>query len=45
MGRLALEKALELKAGKSVPRRIDSGATIITRANAQKLLDFRAHIK
>jgi ribose transport system substrate-binding protein len=45
MGRLAIEKALELKAGKSVPRRIDSGATIITRANAQKLLDFRAHIK
>jgi ribose transport system substrate-binding protein len=45
MGRLAIEKALELKAGKSVPRRIDSGATIITRANAQKLLDFRAHIQ
>lgn len=45
MGRLGVEKALELVAGKSIPKRIDSGATMITKANAQKLLDFRDSIK
>lgn len=45
MGRLAVEKALEVIAGKNVPKRIDSGATLMTKTNAQKLLDFRASIK
>jgi ribose transport system substrate-binding protein len=45
MGRLAVERALDLVAGKTVPKRIDSGATLTTRANAQKLLDFQAAIK
>ena len=45
MGRLAVEKALELVAGKTIPKRIDSGATMITKGNAQKLVDFRASIK
>ncbi|HUW41122.1 MAG TPA: sugar ABC transporter substrate-binding protein [Rectinemataceae bacterium] len=45
MGRLAIEKALELKAGKTIDKRIDSGATLITKANAQQLLDFRKTIK
>jgi len=45
MGRLAIEKALELKAGKTIDKRIDSGATMMTRDNAQSLLDFRMSIK
>jgi ribose transport system substrate-binding protein len=45
MGKLAVEKGLELIAGKTVPKRIDSGATMITKDNAQKLLDFRASVK
>jgi ribose transport system substrate-binding protein len=45
MGRLSIEKALEVLAGKSIPKRIDSGATMMTADNAQKLLDFRATIK
>jgi len=45
MGRLAVEKGLEVLAGKTVAKRIDSGATMMTKANAQKLLDFRASIK
>ncbi len=45
MGRLAIEKALELKAGKTIEKRIDSGATLITKTNAQELIDFRATIK
>jgi ribose transport system substrate-binding protein len=45
MGRLGVEKALEAIAGKQVPKRIDSGATMMTKANAQKLLDFRESIK
>ena len=45
MGRLAVEKALEIIAGKTIDKRIDSGATIITKENAQSLLDFRASIK
>ena len=45
MGRLAIEKALEVLAGKTIPKRIDSGATMMTKDNAQKLLDFRATIK
>ena len=39
------EKALEVIAGKQIDKRIDSGATIITKENAQALLDFRASIK
>ena len=45
MGRLAIEKALELKAGKTIDKRIDSGATMMTKDNAQSLLDFRMSIK
>jgi ribose transport system substrate-binding protein len=45
MGRLSVEKALEILAGKTIPKRIDSGATMMTKENAQKLLDFRATIK
>jgi len=45
MGRLSVEKALELVAGKTIPKRIDSGATMITKANAEKLMEFRASIK
>lgn len=45
MGKLAVEKGLEVLAGKEVPKRIDSGATMITKDNAQQLLDFRASIK
>ena len=45
MGRIAVEKALEVIAGKQIDKRIDSGATIITKENAQALLDFRASIK
>jgi len=45
MGLLAIEKAIELKAGKTIEKRIDSGATLITKENAQDLLDFRMSIK
>ncbi len=45
MGRLGVEKALDAIAGKPVDKRIDSGATLITKDNAQQLLDFRASIK
>ena len=45
MGRLAVEKAIAIKAGKSVDKRIDSGATMIIKSNAQALLDFRMSIK
>ena len=45
MGRLAIERAMDLKAGKMIQKRIDSGATLITKDNAQQLLDFRATIK
>jgi ribose transport system substrate-binding protein len=45
MGRLGIEKAIELKAGKTIEKRIDSGATFMNKANAQELLDFRATIK
>ena len=45
MGLLGVEKALEVIAGKTIAKRIDSGATMITKDNAQKLLDFRATIK
>jgi len=45
MGRLGVEKALEVIAGKTIDKRIDSGATLITKENAQELLDFRASIK
>jgi len=44
MGRLAVEKGLDVLAGKTVPKRIDSGATLITKENAQQLLDFRKKI-
>ena len=44
MGRLAVEKALEAIDGKPVQKRIDSGATLITKANAQELLDFQKRI-
>lgn len=45
MGLLAIEKAIELKAGKTIEKRIDSGATLITKENAQDLLDFCMSIK
>lgn len=45
MGRLSIEKALEVIAGKTIEKRIDSGATLITKENAQQLLDFRNSIK
>lgn len=45
MGRLGVEKALEVLAGKTIDKRIDSGATLITKDNAQQLMDFRATIK
>jgi len=45
MGRLAIEKAIEVKAGKKIDKRIDSGATMMTKVNAQSLLDFRMSIK
>jgi ribose transport system substrate-binding protein len=45
MGRIAIEKAIEVKAGKKIDKRIDSGATVMTAANAQSLLDFRMSIK
>jgi ribose transport system substrate-binding protein len=45
MGVLGIEKALEVIAGKTIEKRIDSGATLITKDNAQKLLDFRNTIK
>jgi len=45
MGKLAVEKGLEVLAGKEVAKRIDSGATMITKDNAQTLVDFRAKIK
>jgi len=45
MGRLAIEKAIAVKAGQKVDKRIDSGATMMTKANAQSLLDFRMSIK
>ena len=45
MGKLGIEKGLEILAGKTIPKRIDSGATMITKDNAQQLLDFRASIK
>jgi len=45
MGSLAIEKALEVKAGKKIDKRIDSGATMIVKDSAQKLLDFRMSVK
>lgn len=45
MGRLGIEKAIAVKAGQKVDKRIDSGATMMTKANAQSLLDFRMSIK
>jgi ribose transport system substrate-binding protein len=45
MGRLGVEKALDVIAGKPIEKRIDSGATLITKDNAQQLLDFRKSIK
>jgi len=44
MGRIAIEKAIELKAGKKIDKRIDSGATFIENA-AQNLLNFRNSVK
>jgi len=45
MGRIAIEKAVAIKAGQKVDKRIDSGATMMTKENAQSLLDFRMSIK
>lgn len=45
MGRLGVEKALEVIAGKTIEKRIDSGAKLITKVNAKELQDFRASIK
>lgn len=45
MGRLGVEEALKVIHGETIPKRIDSGATLITKDNAQELLDFRASIK
>ena len=44
MGRLGVEKALEVISGKTIDKRIDSGATLITKDNAQKYLDFKASL-
>lgn len=44
MGYLGVEKALDVIAGKTIEKRIDSGATMITKENAQKLIDFRVSI-
>lgn len=44
MGQLAIEKALEAIAGKSIDKRIDSGTTLITKENAQDYLDFKASL-
>ena len=40
MGRLGVEKALEVISGKTIDKRIDSGATLITKDNAAKLDNF-----
>jgi ribose transport system substrate-binding protein len=45
MGRLGIEKAIEIATGKKIEKRIDSGATLITKDNAQQLVDFRNSIK
>ncbi|MEF2072197.1 sugar ABC transporter substrate-binding protein [Consotaella aegiceratis] len=42
MGYMGIEKALEVIGGGTIDKRIDSGATMITKDNAQKLLDDRA---
>ncbi len=39
------EKAPEAIAGKTIEKRIASGATLIAKENARKLLDFRNSIK
>lgn len=44
MGELGVQKALDAIAGKPVDKRIDSGAELITKANAKELQDFRASI-
>ena len=45
MGRLAIENAIRASKGEKIEKRIDSGTKIITKANAQELLDFLAGIK
>ncbi|SKA16985.1 sugar ABC transporter substrate-binding protein [Consotaella salsifontis] len=44
MGYLGIEKALDAINGKPVDKRIDSGATLVTKENAQKVLDDRANM-
>lgn len=45
MGQIAVEKALEVINGKDIEKRIDSGAKLITKDNAQELVDFRSKVK
>jgi ribose transport system substrate-binding protein len=45
MGYLAIEKSLQLIKGKKISKRIDSGTDIITKKNAQQLLEFLNSIK
>jgi len=46
MGRLGIELAVKYVNGdKKIDKRIDSGATLMNKDNAQSLLDFRASIK
>lgn len=45
MGQIAVEKALEVINGKEIEKRIDSGAKLITKDNAQELVDFRSNVK
>ncbi|MBD8554421.1 sugar ABC transporter substrate-binding protein [Rhizobium sp. CFBP 8762] len=45
MGQIAVEKALEVINGKEIEKRIDSGAKLITKDNAQELVDFRSKVK
>ncbi|MDR3518100.1 MAG: sugar ABC transporter substrate-binding protein [Azospirillaceae bacterium] len=44
MGRLGVVKALDAIAGTAVEKRIDSGASLITKDNAQNVLNFRDKI-
>lgn len=44
MGRLGIEKSLDVIAGKTVDKRIDSGAKLITKDNVQEAMDFQKSI-
>ena len=45
MGRLGIEMAIKLSKGEKIDKRIDSGTKMITKDNAQALLDFLASIQ